>query len=80
MSAEAVTLHVADDGSLTIPAELLQTLKVSPQQTIKVEARENTLVISPAYQERLDRIGQLLRDTLTDVQWNEVEAEREDRW
>jgi antitoxin component of MazEF toxin-antitoxin module len=80
MATKTMLLEVADDGTLTIPDHVIRTLQLLPGQTIIVEVRENTLVITPSHQENLNRIGELLRDALAGVEWSEVEAERQDRW
>ena len=79
MNTKAITLEVADDGTLTIPADLTRALRLSPRQTIRVETREDTLVLVPSRKERLDRIGHLLRTALADVKWSEIEAGRHNR-
>jgi len=87
MDKKTVTLEVADDGTLTIPVDLIRALRLSPRQTITVEAREDVLVLVPslrlgsvqARQERLDRIGHLLRSALAGVEWSEIEAGRRNR-
>ena len=79
MDKKTVTLEVADDGTLTIPVDLIRALRLSPRQTITVEAREDVLVLVPSRQERLDRIGHLLRSALAGVEWSEIEAGRRDR-
>ncbi len=79
MNAKIATLRVAPDGTLTIPGHVIHELQLSPDQTITVEKREDTLVLIPRREARLDRIGRLLRTALTDVEWSEVEAGRRDR-
>jgi len=87
MDSKMVTLEIANDGTLIIPVDLVRTLRLSPRQTITVEAREDALVLVPslrpssvqARQERLERIGYLLRTALAGVQWSEIEAGRRDR-
>jgi antitoxin component of MazEF toxin-antitoxin module len=79
MNAKRVTLQVDDDGTLTLPVDLIRALRLSPRQTITVEARQDTLVLTPSRQERLDRIGHLLSAALAGVEWPEIEAERRDR-
>jgi antitoxin component of MazEF toxin-antitoxin module len=88
MNTKTVTLEIADDGTLTIPVDLVRALRLSPRQTITVETREDALVLVPslrlasvqARKERLDRIGHLLRTALAGVEWSEIEAGRRDRW
>jgi bifunctional DNA-binding transcriptional regulator/antitoxin component of YhaV-PrlF toxin-antitoxin module len=87
MDSKTVTLEIADDGTLTIPVDLVRALRLSPRQTIEVETRDDALVLVPSLQrtsvqarkERLDRIGRLLRTALADVEWFEIEAGRRDR-
>jgi len=87
MNTKTVALEIADDGTLTIPVDLVRALRLSPRQTIIVETREDALLLVPslrpgsvqARKERLDRIGHLLRTVLADVEWSEIEAGRRDR-
>jgi antitoxin component of MazEF toxin-antitoxin module len=87
MNTKTVTLEVADDGTLTIPVDLIRALRLSPRQTITVEAQEDALVLVPslrlssvqARKERLNRIGHLVRIALAGVEWSEIEAGRRDR-
>ena len=87
MDSKTVTLEIAKDGTLIIPADLVRALRLSARQTITVETREDALVLVPslrpgsvqARKERLDRIGYLLRTALADVKWSEIEAGRRDR-
>jgi antitoxin component of MazEF toxin-antitoxin module len=77
---KTVTLEVANDGTLTIPVDLVRALRLSPRQTITVEAQEDTLVLVPSHRkERLDQIGYLLRAALAGVEWSEIEGGRRDR-
>jgi len=97
MSTRAMTLEVADDGTLTIPVDLIRMLRLSPRQTITIEAREDAIVLVPlpqrrvhrnaskpvsmrSRQERLVRIGHLLRTALAGVEWAEIESGRRSRW
>ena len=80
MKTKTVTLEVANDGTLTIPVDLVRALRLSPRQAITVEAQEDTLVLMPSHRkERLDRIGYLLRTALAGVEWSEIEGGRRDR-
>lgn len=79
MNTKTMILEVADDGTLTIPFDLIHALRLSPRQPVKVEAREGTLVLEPSRKERLGRIGQLLHTALAGVEWSEIEAGRHDR-
>lgn len=79
MNKSVKTLAVSDDGTITIPVELVNTLGLSPHQTITVETRADSLVLLPTRQERLDRIGELLRSALKGVDESEIEAGRNDR-
>jgi len=86
--SDAMTLQVADDGTLTIPADLTRVLRLSPRQTVTIEAQDDIIVLEPslrlgsvqARKERLDRIGHLVRTALAGVEWSEIEAGRRDRW
>ena len=87
MDSKMVTLEIADDGTLIIPVDLVRALRLTPRQTIKVETRDDALLLVPslrpgsvqARKERLYRIGRLLRTALADVEWSEIEAGRRDR-
>jgi antitoxin component of MazEF toxin-antitoxin module len=82
-----MTLEVADDGTLAIPVDLIRALRLSPRQTVTIEAQDDILVLEPslrlgsvqARKERMDRIGHLLRTALAGVEWSEIEAGRRDR-
>ena len=79
MSVDVTTLEVADDGTITIPVDLVRALGLSPHQSIIVETRSESLVLLPTRQERLDRIGELLRSALKGVDDSEIEAGRNER-
>ena len=87
MSAKTITLEIADDGTLTIPFDLVRSLRLLPSQTIKVQVQEDTLVFVRPPRPRsvqarkacLGRIGSLLRAALADVEWSDIEAGRRDR-
>ena len=79
MSKNVKTLEVSDDGTITIPVDLVRTLGLSPHQSITVETRPESLVLLPTRQERLDRIGELLRSALKGVDESEIEAGRNER-
>ena len=87
MNAKTTTLEIADDGTLTIPVDLVHALRFLPRQTIKVQAQEDALVFVRPLRPRsvqarkacLDRIGDLVRAALADVEWSEIEAGRRDR-
>lgn len=87
MSTRTVTLEIADDGTLTIPGDLIRELQLSPRQAVTVETRDDALVLLQslrhgsvqARKERLDRIACLLCDALAGVKWVEIEAARRDR-
>ena len=79
MDTKAMTLEVADDGTLAIPVDLIRALRLSPRQTVTVQAREDTLVLVPSRRGRMDRISHLLRTALAGVEWSETEAGRRDR-
>jgi antitoxin component of MazEF toxin-antitoxin module len=76
---KVVTLEIANDGTLTIPADLTRVLQLSPHQTVTVEAQENILILKPSRKERLNRIKELLRTTLAGVKWSDIEAQRQNR-
>lgn len=80
MKRKSVILEVADDGTVTIPADLTNVLGLSPHETVTVEARGDALVIELSRQARIKRIGELLRTALAGVPWSEIEAGRRDRW
>ncbi len=79
VSIKTVTLEVADDGTLTLPRELIQALQLLPHQTVVAEARQDALVVKPSRQECLDQIGRILSSTLAGVAWADIEAARHDR-
>lgn len=79
MNTKIATLKVAPDGTLTIPGDIIQELELSPDQTVTIERREDTLILIPPREARLKRIGDLLRTALADVEWSTVESGRRDR-
>ena len=87
MNMKTVTLDIADDGTVTLPVDLVRALRLLPRQTITVQAREDALVLVPslrsasvkARKQRLEKIGHLLRAALAGVEWSEIEAGRRDR-
>ena len=87
MNMKTVTLDIADDGTVTLPVDLVRALRLLPRQTITVQAREDALVLVPsvrsasvqARKQRLEQIGHLLRAALAGVEWSEIEAGRRDR-
>jgi len=79
MKTKTRSLQIADDGTLAIPDDLIRGLRLSPGQTIIVEARQDAIVLVPSDKERLEHIGHLLRTVLADVEWSEIEVGRRDR-
>lgn len=79
MSTKTMSLQVADDGTLTIPDDLIRGLRLSPRQTITVEAHQDAIVLVPSRKERLEHIAHLTRAALAGVEWSEIEAGRRDR-
>jgi antitoxin component of MazEF toxin-antitoxin module len=79
MSTNVTTLDVADDGTITIPVDLVRAMGLNPRQTVTVEAHPESLVLMPTRQDRLNRIGQLLRTALSGLEQSEIEAGRGDR-
>lgn len=60
MSAKTITLEIADDGTLTIPFDLVRSLRLLPRQTIKVQAQETPLCLCDHFglaQSRLAKRG-----------------------
>ena len=79
MEARTLTVRVADDGTVTIPDQLVRLLRLAPRQTITIEAREGSIVLMPSQKEKLEQAGRMLREALAGVEWNEFETGREDR-
>ena len=48
MNTKITTLEIADDGTVTIPVDLVRALRLSPRQTITVETQEDALVLVPS--------------------------------
>ena len=78
MSATELTLEIATDGTLTIPAAVTRALGLSPRQTITIEARAGEVLLRTSREERLERVGDLLRFALTGVSWSDIEAARDE--
>jgi len=79
MEARTLTVRVADDGTVTIPHQLVRLLRLAPRQTITIEAREGSIVLMPSQKDKLEQAGRMLREALAGVEWNEIETGREDR-
>jgi len=74
-----ITLEVAENGTLTIPAEILQKVHAKPYQPVVVKVVEDHLTVETTERERLAQIGEFLYEILAGVTWSEIEKGRVDR-
>ena len=74
-----ITLQINKRGSLTIPPHVVKALGFSPEQVLVLRKDRDGIRMEPIHRERLERIGELVRTALADVQWDEIEAGRTDR-
>lgn len=74
-----ITLAVAENGTLTIPAEILEKVHVRPHQPVVVKVVEDHLTVETSERERLAEIGELTREIFGGATWSEFEEGRRDR-
>jgi bifunctional DNA-binding transcriptional regulator/antitoxin component of YhaV-PrlF toxin-antitoxin module len=74
-----VTLKVAENGTLTIPAEILQKVHAKPRQPVVVKVVEDHLTVEMSEHERLAQISEFLHEILEGVTWPEIKEGRRDR-
>ncbi len=79
-----VTAKVADDGTVTIPRDLLKELGFQSHDEIEFVVKDKALLIHKPrdpeeVQEQWDRVKQLLREGLAGADWEETERNRVDR-
>lgn len=82
-------LEVSDDGAITIPRDVVQTLGLEPHDRIRLEPRENgarlfgikagPVSLSAEDRRRWEQITHLLQETLADADWEQMHAAREER-
>ena len=73
-----ITLEVAENGTLTIPAEMLEKVHAKPHQPVVVKIIEDHLIVETTERERLEEISELLREILAGATWSEIEEGRRD--
>jgi antitoxin component of MazEF toxin-antitoxin module len=74
-----ITVRVAEDGTITVPDQVVRMLRLLPRQAVTIVARGESIVLSPSPGEKLKEAGRMLRETLAGVEWHEIEAGREER-
>jgi len=74
-----ITLEIAENGTLTIPAEILQKVHAKPHQPVVVKVVEDHLTIEMTERERLAQISEFLQEILQGVTWSEIKEGRRDR-
>jgi antitoxin component of MazEF toxin-antitoxin module len=74
-----ITLEVAENGTLTIPAEILQKVHAKPHQPVVVKVIEDHLTVETTERERLAEISELLHEILAGATWSEIKEGRRDR-
>ena len=74
-----ITLEVAANGTLTIPAEILEKVHAKPHQPVVVKVIQDHLTVETSESERLAEISDLLREILAGATWPEIEEGRLDR-
>lgn len=77
--ATQITLEVAENGTLTIPAEILQKVHAKPHQPVVVKVVQDHLTIEMSERERLAEISEFLHEILQGVTWSEIKEGRRDR-
>ena len=88
--AQTIKVRVAEDGTLTIPPELVAEMGVGPEGEVEVisqngtlvlrqpREKEETLKLSEEERARLRRMQRLLEETFAEADWEEIHAARED--
>jgi antitoxin component of MazEF toxin-antitoxin module len=79
MTTKTISLRIADDGTVTIPDDLIRNLRLSPHQTVTVEVSQDAIVLAPSGVQRFEQIGRLLQTALSGAEWSEIEEDRRDR-
>jgi len=74
-----ITLEVAENGTLIIPAEILQKVHAKPHQSVVVKVVQDHLTVEMTERERLTQISEFLHEILQGVTWSEIEEGRRDR-
>ncbi|MGQ9625371.1 MAG: hypothetical protein ACUVV0_00505 [Anaerolineae bacterium] len=80
---QTIKIRVAEDGTLTIPPELVAELEVGPEGEVEIVVRDSSLLLqrprsSQEKREQWERIEQLLKEGLANADWEEIHAGRED--
>lgn len=74
-----ISLEVAANGTLTIPAEILEKVHAKPHQPVVVRVMQDHLTVETTERERLAQISDLLREILAGATWSEIADGRRDR-
>lgn len=74
-----ISLEVAANGTLTIPAEILEKVHAKPHQPVVVRVIQDHLTVETTERERLTEISDLLREILAGATWPEIADGRRDR-
>ena len=79
MTARPIAVQITPEGAIPLPVELLEELSLKPSQTVYLRPEKDALVVQPVPRRELaDRILDLMRESLRDVNWSEIEAGRAD--
>jgi len=72
-------IKVGAHGDILIPGEITRAVKLKPEDNIVVREDYDYLVIEKPKKMFGEKIEKLLKKGLKDVEWNDIEKEREDR-
>lgn len=72
-------IQVNDEGSITIPAQIVAAWGIAPREKMIIERREDNIILYPSRRRRLERVEELLSIALHGVKPIEIEEGRQDR-
>ena len=75
---QTIAVQVTPEGMIPVPAEIRESLGISPAQTVFLRKENGWLVVMPSRQEIGDRLLELMRIGLAGVTQADLEAGRVD--
>jgi len=72
-------IKVDDQGDVVIPQDVTMKLKLKPRDSVIVREDYNYIILEKPRRMFGERIERLLKDGLKNVEWEDIEKEREDR-